>query len=96
MVTQITLKILVTLITLKSLKNLITMTTLTAKVPIKINEITILTLNTLITIKKTHNLVIIITLGLVCKSHTGQRELRIWSESMTKKKDLHWRRKQQE
>ena len=42
---------------------------------------------------KTQNLIIIITLGLVCKSHAGQRELGIWSESMTGKKDSHWRQK---
>jgi hypothetical protein len=32
---------------------------------------------------KPHNLITIITLGLLCKGHTGQRELKIWSESMT-------------
>ncbi len=40
----------------------------------------------LITIIKTHNLIIIITIGLVCKSHNGKQELKIWSESMTGKK----------
>jgi hypothetical protein len=34
----------------------------------------------------------IITLALVWKRHTGQRELRIRSESMTGKKESDWRR----
>jgi hypothetical protein len=42
----------------------------------------------LTSIIKTYNLIIIITLGLVCKSHTGQRELRTWSEKYDWKEKL--------
>ena len=36
----------------------------------------------------------IITLALLPKRHTEQRELRIWSESMTGKKESDWRETQ--
>jgi hypothetical protein len=38
----------------------------------------------------------IITLVIVWKRHTGQRELRTWSESMTGEKESDWRQKQPE
>jgi hypothetical protein len=84
-VTFITLKTLIFLITLITLRALVTRTTLI----IQVHQ------NNPSNAYK-HNKPKMTYLALVWKSFTGQRELRIWSESMTGKKELDWRQKQPE